>query len=203
VIRVVRQTACYRKEAPTENAVELSSHLNDPAVAFIKQLLPSVVVEQDIKPEPSLEGPSYHICLPHPASADYRFTLWLGFGEKQLALAWSPQTKNWTSGICHSRRPHSVQRNNLTRRFSKQWNSSSVTTHESNRSAGSFSTISNANTSLGTAGSVSMDSRPCDGSERRKFKPAGMCINPLRSWVAFELVAEEIAGEISPSSSLS
>ena len=62
-----------------------NSHLNDPVVAFIKQLLPSVVVGPDTKPEPGPEGASYHILLPHPARADYRFTLWLGSGEKQIS----------------------------------------------------------------------------------------------------------------------
>jgi hypothetical protein len=58
---------------------------NDPEVAFIKHLLPSVVVEPDTKPELGLKGPSYHICLPCPSGADYRFTLWLGSGEKQIS----------------------------------------------------------------------------------------------------------------------
>src|SRR5205814_2220665 len=47
--------------------------------------LPSVVVEPDEKPEPGVGGPSYHIRLPFPASADYSFTLWLGDVEKQIS----------------------------------------------------------------------------------------------------------------------
>jgi hypothetical protein len=51
----------------------------------VKQLLPSVVVEPDTKPEPGTDGPSYHPHLPLPAGAEYRFTLWLGCGEKQIS----------------------------------------------------------------------------------------------------------------------
>jgi hypothetical protein len=65
--------------------VELNSHLSDSAVAFVKQLLPSVVVEPDTKPEPGIDGPSYHIHLPPAAGAEYRFTLWSGCGEKQIS----------------------------------------------------------------------------------------------------------------------
>ena|ERR1700692_3401003 len=65
--------------------VELNSHLSDPAVALVKQLLPSVVIEPDTKPEPGIDGPSYHIHLPAAAGAEYRFTLWLSCGEKQIS----------------------------------------------------------------------------------------------------------------------
>lgn len=68
-----------------ENTVELNSHPNDPAVAFVKRLLPSVVVEPDTRPEPGTYGPSYHIDLPTAAGAEYRFTLWSGCGEKQIS----------------------------------------------------------------------------------------------------------------------
>jgi hypothetical protein len=58
---------------------------DDPIVAFAKQLLPSVVVEPDEKPQPGIVGLSYHILLPVPAGADYGFILWLGAGEKQIS----------------------------------------------------------------------------------------------------------------------
>jgi hypothetical protein len=64
---------------------ELNSHLSDPVVDFVRGLLPSVVVEADAKQEPGVSGQSYHIELPPPAGADYRFTLWLGSGEKQIS----------------------------------------------------------------------------------------------------------------------
>jgi hypothetical protein len=65
--------------------VEINLHLNDPVVAFVKQLLPSVVVESDTKPEPGIQGPSYHIDLPTAAGAEYRFILWLGGNERQIS----------------------------------------------------------------------------------------------------------------------
>ena len=64
--------------------MELIFSLDDPTVAFVKKLLPSVVVEPDTEPEPGVDGPSYHIHLPLPAGAEYRFTLWVGGGEKQI-----------------------------------------------------------------------------------------------------------------------
>jgi hypothetical protein len=72
--------------------VELNSHLSEPAVAFVKQLLPSVVVELDTKPEPGV-GPSYHIHLPPAAGAEYRFTIWLGCGEKQISARLLPESE--------------------------------------------------------------------------------------------------------------
>jgi len=48
-------------------------------------LLPSVVVEADTKQEPGIHAQSYHIELPPPAGADYRFILWLGSGERQIS----------------------------------------------------------------------------------------------------------------------
>jgi len=71
---------------------------HDPVVVFVKELLPSVVVEPDEKPQPGVIGPSYHISLPAPASADYAFTLWLGAGEKQISarlLTASEHTYFW------------------------------------------------------------------------------------------------------------
>jgi len=54
-------------------------------VDFVRGLLPSVVVEADTKQEPGVHGQSYHIELPPPEGADYRFILWLGSGEKQIS----------------------------------------------------------------------------------------------------------------------
>jgi hypothetical protein len=62
--------------------VELNSHLSDSVVTFVKQLLPSVVVEPDAKPGLGL---TYHIHLPPAAGAEYRFTLWSGCVEKQIS----------------------------------------------------------------------------------------------------------------------
>ena len=64
---------------------ELTSHLADPVVDFVRGLLPSVVVEADAKQQPGVSGQSYHIEMPPPAGADYCFTLWLGSGEKQIS----------------------------------------------------------------------------------------------------------------------
>jgi hypothetical protein len=63
----------------------MENPLSDSAVAFVKQLLPSVVVEPDAKPDPGIDGLSYHIHLPTAAGAEYRFTLWSGCGEKQIS----------------------------------------------------------------------------------------------------------------------
>jgi len=71
--------------AEEREAAITNSYLNDPVVAFVKDLLPSVAVEPDTKQEPGVHGDSYHIQLPAPANADYRFTLWLGSGEKQIS----------------------------------------------------------------------------------------------------------------------
>jgi hypothetical protein len=65
--------------------VEPNSQLDDPAVALVKRLLPSVVVEMDAKRESDTHTPSSHIHLPLPPGAEYRFTLWLGYGEKQIS----------------------------------------------------------------------------------------------------------------------
>jgi hypothetical protein len=65
--------------------MELDSYLSDPVVDFVRSLLPSVVVEADKKQELGVHAQSYHIELPPPASADYRFVLWLGNGEKQIS----------------------------------------------------------------------------------------------------------------------
>ena len=65
-------------------AEELESHLNDPAVAFVRELLPSAVVEPDTNQLPGVHVPSYHIHLPPASGADYRFTLWLR-SEKQIS----------------------------------------------------------------------------------------------------------------------
>lgn len=64
---------------------EPNSHLSDPVVDFVRSLLPSVVVEADTEQERGVQGQSYHIELPPPAGADYRFVLWLGSGEKQIS----------------------------------------------------------------------------------------------------------------------
>jgi hypothetical protein len=69
------------------NNVELNSPLDDPAVALVRRLLPSAVVETDAKRESDTHTPSYHIHLPLPVGAEYRFTLWLGclgYGEKVI-----------------------------------------------------------------------------------------------------------------------
>jgi len=65
----------------------LDPHPDDTIAAFVKRLLPSVIVEPDAKAEPVTDGPSYHIHLPLPAGAEYRFTLWLGGGEKQITAS--------------------------------------------------------------------------------------------------------------------
>ena len=77
--------ACFHQQYSVGMAEELDSHLNDLVVAFVKELLPSVTVEPDTKQQPGVHGRSYHIHLPQPAGADYRFTLWLGNGEKQIS----------------------------------------------------------------------------------------------------------------------
>lgn len=57
----------------------------DSVMAFVRQLLPTVVVEPDSKQEPGVCEQSYHIHLPTPPDADYQFTLWFGGGEKQIS----------------------------------------------------------------------------------------------------------------------
>jgi hypothetical protein len=65
--------------------MEQESSLADPVVALVKRLLPSALLEPDAKQEPGIHGQSDHIHLPAPVGADYRFTLWLGDGEKQIS----------------------------------------------------------------------------------------------------------------------
>jgi hypothetical protein len=60
-------------------------YLNNPVVDFVRDLLPSMVVEADARQEPGISGQSYHIDLPPATGNDYCFTLWLGSGEKQIA----------------------------------------------------------------------------------------------------------------------
>lgn len=60
---------------------------SDPVVDFVRGFLPQVVLEEDTKQEPGVYGPSYHINLPSPEGADYRFILWLGSGEKQISAS--------------------------------------------------------------------------------------------------------------------
>jgi hypothetical protein len=83
--RIERDGALYADASAVGRDRELSSELSDSVVAFVKSHLPSATLEEDMKHEPGVQGRSYHIDLPPPEGADYRFTLWLGSGEKQIS----------------------------------------------------------------------------------------------------------------------
>jgi hypothetical protein len=124
-------------------------------------LLPSVVVEPDTKPEPGIDGPSYHIHLPPAAGAEYRFTLWSGCGEKQISarLLTADETTHFWYMPFEKGAFRSAEQ--LNKALLDALELIMRTTRVSNRSADSFSSTSNANTNPQAVGSASMESHTC------------------------------------------